>query len=62
MEVDMQKTVQERVADLLEKLANGEETVLGEFGDNGSLEDPVAEEAELLRELATGLRAEVGAA
>ena len=46
-----------RVADLLDRLANGESVQLGEFGDNSADPDPVGEEAALLRETADGFRA-----
>jgi hypothetical protein len=50
-----EKTAQERVAELLERLANGETVVLGEFGDNAVSTD-ADEDACVLRELADHVR------
>lgn len=47
----------QRVADLLDKLANGEEVQLGEFAGNDNSKDSSADEdAALLRDIAHGLR------
>lgn len=45
----------ERVAQLLDRLADGEGVELGEFGDAGSTTD-ADEDAALIRELADSLR------
>lgn len=51
-----ERTAEERVAGLLERLADGGEVVLGEFADNGAAQDPAGEEAAVLRDLAEALR------
>lgn len=44
-----------RVADLLDRLANGDTVALGEFGDNSAATD-ADDEAAVLRDLADKLR------
>jgi hypothetical protein len=53
------KQAREKVADLLDSLANGDTVALGDFSDNGSDATEADVLAERLRELAEAERAEV---